>query len=215
MDFKYAHDRMVQEQIISRGIQDPAVIAAFRVIPRHIFVDPALQAQSYSDNALPIGEGQTISQPYMVALMTSLLKLKRGDKVLEIGTGSGYQASILHYFTQRVYTIERNEKLAKRAQQLFKKLGYQNIVTKIGDGSMGWPAMSPFDAIVVTAGGPSIPEILKQQLSENGKLVMPVGSQEKQKLIILHKNNNSFIQEEHGSCVFVPLIGARGWVNKK
>ena len=187
---KYEHfrERMVQKQIEARGITDPGVLSAMRTVPRHLFVDEALMDQAYGDFPLPIGDQQTISQPYIVAEMTEALQLSEEDRVLEIGTGSGYQAAILAKLAYRVYTIERIHSLYLKTRKLFDKLYYYNIVTKYSDGTAGWRDESPFDAIIVTAGAPDIPEVLVNQLAVHGRLVIPVGDQYSQSLIKLYKD---------------------------
>jgi len=203
---------MVETQIIARGIKDRRVIEAMLKVPRHVFVEEAMSSQAYSDSPLPIGEKQTISQPYMVALMTELLCLDGTEKVLEIGTGSGYQAAILATMVNRVYTIERIRPLALRARKALDSLGLFNINIKIGDGTDGWGEEAPFDAIVVTAGAPDIPDILLSQLNSGGRLVIPVGNQYEQILVKVTKNEDgSYIREESVNCRFVKLIGRFGW----
>jgi len=203
--------KMVQEQIIARGIKDEKVISAFLKVPREEFVPESLKEYAYRDCPLSIGEGQTISQPYIVALMTEALKLKGKEKVLEIGTGSGYQSAILAEIGCEVYSIERIELLAKRAENILKKLGY-NVKIKIGDGTLGWEEYSPYDRIIVTAAGPKIPETLLSQLSKNeGRLVMPVGDRYIQDLILVIKNSEKIEKVHLGGCQFVPLIGKEGW----
>jgi protein-L-isoaspartate(D-aspartate) O-methyltransferase len=202
---------MVQSQIIARGVTDPSVIKAMRVIPRHLFVSEALIESAYGDHPLPIGEGQTISQPYIIAEMTQALELKGKERVLEIGTGSGYQAAVLAAIVDRVYTIERNNTLFLNTKKLFDKLKYHNIVTKYSDGTLGWSQESPFDAIIVTAGGKEIPEPLIKQISPGGKLIMPVGNNFTQELIVIEKTKTGIISKNLGGCRFVKLIGRHGW----
>ncbi|MCK5099224.1 MAG: protein-L-isoaspartate(D-aspartate) O-methyltransferase, partial [Desulfobacteraceae bacterium] len=185
--FERWRNDMVQNQIIARGVTDDLVINAMKQIPRHLFVSEALVETAYGDHPLPIGEGQTISQPYIIAEMTQALELKGDERVLEIGTGSGYQAAVLAAIVDRVYTIERNNTLFLDTKKLFDKLKYHNIVTKYSDGTLGWSQESPFDAIIVTAGGQDIPEPLIKQLSLGGKLIMPVGGNLIQELIIIEK----------------------------
>ena len=211
--FKYERQRedMVRKQIEARGIKDPMVLAAFRKVPRHLFVSEALRDQAYGDYPLPIGEQQTISQPYIVAEMTQALKLNKGDRVLEIGTGSGYQAAILSQLVYRVYTIERIRSLYMQARSLFDKLHYHNIVTRCADGTKGWESESPFDAIVVTAGAPEIPDALVKQLVAGGRMVVPVGDQHTQDLIEIYRDENSIQQTNLGGCRFVKLVGEHGW----
>ncbi len=202
---------MVRNQMETRGIKEPTVLSAFRKVPRHLFVSEALRDQAYGDYPLPIGEQQTISQPYIVAEMTQALELDEGDRVLEIGTGSGYQAAILAQIVYRVYTIERKRALYLQARNLFDKLHYHNIVTKYADGTKGWPDESPFDAIIVTAGAPEIPDMLVNQLVEGGRLVVPVGNQHTQELIKIYRDQKNIQQTRLGGCRFVKLVGEHGW----
>ncbi len=211
VDFPKARLKMVEEQIASRGISDARVIAAMKKVPRHHFVEEALQKQAYSDHPLPIGEKQTISQPYMVALMTEALQLMGTEKVLEIGAGSGYQTAILAELAQRVYSIERIRSLAIRARQLLYELGYFNVEIKIFDGTYGWQEKSPFEAILVTAGAPDIPQPLIDQLAVGGRLVIPVGDAFVQDLIRVTKTGEGIKKEDLGGCRFVKLIGKYGW----
>jgi protein-L-isoaspartate(D-aspartate) O-methyltransferase len=209
--FERWRNEMVESQIIARGVADPSVIKAMKAIPRHLFVNEALGESAYGDHPLPIGEGQTISQPYIIAEMTQALRLKGDERILEIGTGSGYQAAILAAIVDRVYTIERNNTLFLNTKKLFDKLKYHNIVTKYSDGTLGWSQESPFDAIIVTAGGEKIPEPLIKQLSEGGRLIMPVGGNMTQELIIVEKKSSGIISKTLGGCRFVKLIGRHGW----
>ncbi|MDF1590892.1 MAG: protein-L-isoaspartate(D-aspartate) O-methyltransferase [Desulfobacterales bacterium] len=209
--YKRLRDEMVQNQIEARGINDPRVLAAFRKIPRHLFVSEALMDQSYGDFPLPIGEQQTISQPFIVAEMTQALALHKDDRVLEIGTGSGYQAAILAEIVFRVYTIERIYPLYVKTRKLFDKLQYHNIVTKYSDGTTGWPDESPFDAIIVTAGAPRIPETLIKQLAIGGRMVIPVGNQSSQDLMKVSKTTSGIQTTSLGGCRFVKLMGEHGW----
>ncbi len=212
MNFDIARRRMIDSQIIGRGITDRRVIEAIQKVPRHIFVEEAMSAQAYSDSSLPIGDRQTISQPYIVALMTELLQLTGTEKVLEIGTGSGYQAAILATLTDRVYTIERLRPLALRARKALDCLGLLNVNLKIGDGSEGWPSEAPFDAILVTAGAPDVPEPLVEQLSSGGRLVIPVGTQHDQVMVKIVKGADGSITKENlVDCRFVKLLGRCGW----
>jgi protein-L-isoaspartate(D-aspartate) O-methyltransferase len=203
---------MVRDQIEARGINDQAVLRAMRTVTRHLFVDEALQAQAYEDHPLPIGHGQTISQPYIVALMSSILDIKPGMKVLEIGTGSGYQAAVLAEMGADVYTVERIKPLYQKARKLLSDLKYHYIKTKLDDGTMGWPEKSPFDRVLVTAGGPSIPQPLVEQLADPGTLVIPVGDGKRsQTLVKLTLNDGQIKKEDMGSVAFVDLVGKFGW----
>ena len=202
---------MVEKQIIAKGVSDPLVIQAMIEVPRHLFVSEALVDSAYGDFPLPIGEGQTISQPFIIAEMTQSLTLTGQERVLEIGTGSGYQAAVLSRIVYRVYTIERNNTLYLRARKLFDRLKYHNIVTRYSDGTTGWKAESPFDAIIVTAGGNQIPEPLVNQLIEGGRLVMPVGGLHSQELLRIEKSSTGIKTVNLGGCRFVKLIGEHGW----
>ncbi len=193
------------------GIRDQRVLEVMSQVPRHRFVDPALWPQAYSDYPLPIGGGQTISQPYMVALMTESLKLNGGEKILEIGTGSGYQTAILAEFSSRVFSVEREPLLAQRAREILSELGYENVAIRVGDGSKGWSQFSPFDRILVTASAPGIPHSLIEQLSDDGLMVIPVGERDHQVLKVLEKRDEKAIVDDVCSCAFVPLIGEEGW----
>ncbi len=209
--YKRLRDKMVEQQIISRGISDPRVIAAFSRVPRHLFVSEALMDQAYSDFPLPIGEQQTISQPYIVAEMTQALQLDKADRILEIGTGSGYQAAILSEIVFRVYTIERINSLYIKARKLFDQLGYHNIITKYSDGTTGWQDESPFDAIIITAGAPAIPQPLVDQLAVGGRMILPVGDRFSQELVKLYKDHDGIHTTRLGGCRFVKLVGEHGW----
>lgn len=211
MKYKRLREEMVKKQIEARGVTDPRVLAAMRSVPRHLFVSEALMDQAYSDFPLPIGEQQTISQPYIVAEMTQALQLSSEDRVLEIGTGSGYQAAILAHIVYRVYTIERIHSLYTRARALFDRLGYHNIVTRYSDGTTGWKDESPFDAIIVTAGAPEIPATLVNQLAIDGRMVIPVGNQYSQDLIKLVRTQKGIQKINLGGCRFVKLVGEHGW----
>jgi len=202
---------MVKDQLISRGIKDKRVLAAMEKVPRHLFVPAHLQSSAYDDMAMPIGEGQTISQPYMVAIMTELLELKGTEKVLEVGTGSGYQAAILSELASVVITVERVKTLADKAQEHLKELGYNNVRVVSGDGTEGCTAEAPFDGIIVTAGCPDIPQPLIDQLKDGGRLVIPVGDRYSQILTRVIKKGNKIEKEYSIGCVFVPLIGKYGW----
>jgi len=210
IDFERLRKKMVETQLIPRGIRNKKVIEAFLVVPREKFVPENLKESAYDDTPLPIGEGQTISQPYIVALMTELLDLKSEEKVLEIGTGSGYQAAILSEIGCEVYSVERIPALATKAGKILQQLGY-NVKIKIGDGTLGWEEYTPYDGIIVTAGGPKIPQSLLTQLKEGGRLVMPVGDMFSQDLIRITKVKGKFIKENFGTCQFVPLKGKEGW----
>ncbi len=209
MDFLVARRRMVSAQLL--GIRDQKVLEVMSRVPRHRFVDPALWPQAYSDYPLPIGEGQTISQPYMVALMTESLRLKGEEKILEIGTGSGYQTAILAEFSSQVFSVEREPFLAQGARGILSELGYVSIAIRVGDGSRGWPEFSPYDRILVTASSPAIPNSLIGQLSDNGLMVIPVGEKDHQVLKVLEKRRGKVVVDDVCSCAFVPLIGEEGW----
>ena len=211
MDWEEQRDQMVKRQLVSRGIKDERVLEAMRKVPRHLFVPEKLRESAYHDGPLSIGEGQTISQPYMVALMTECLGLKGGEKVLEIGTGSGYQTAILAELAEHVYTIERVPILLEKAQQVLTHLGYTTIKFKGGDGTYGWCEESPFDGIIVTAAAPDISQVLVEQLNDGGVLVIPVGSRYSQSLYKVTKKGDKIEKEERTLCVFVPLIGKYGW----
>lgn len=211
LKFEHQRERMVKEQIGARGISDVRVLDAMRRIPRHLFVSEALMEQAYGDFPLPIGEQQTISQPYIVAEMTQALGLGKDDRVLEIGTGSGYQAAVLAAIAYRVYTIERKHSLLIKTRKLFDQLKYHNIVTRYSDGTAGWRDESPFDAIIVTAGAPIIPETLLEQLAVGGRMVIPVGNKSSQDLIKLTRDAHGILRENLGGCRFVKLIGEHGW----
>lgn len=210
---KYSHIRneMVKKQIEARGITDARVINAMKKVPRHLFVNEALTDQAYGDFPLPIGDQQTISQPYIVSEMTQALTLSEKDRVLEIGTGSGYQTAILAEIVYRVYTIERIHDLYIRARRLFDKFKYHNIVTRYSDGTSGWKDESPFDAIIVTAGAPAIPQPLINQLAIGGRMVIPVGNRYVQEMIKIYKDEDGITQTSLGGCRFVKLIGEHGW----
>ena len=210
-DWKVERERMVKEQIIRRGIVDERVIEAMKKVPRHLFVDKTYYHQAYKDYPLPIGNDQTISQPYMVASMTALLELKPDDKVLEIGTGSGYQAAILALMCHKVYTIERISDLRQRASSILNQLGFRNISSMVGDGSLGWAEYAPYNGILVTAGAPEIPNALIAQLADNGRLVIPVGDEFSQVLNLVEKHKGRITRKEFFGCAFVPLIGKEGW----
>lgn len=212
MNLDIARKKMVETQIVARGITDRRVLDSMLKVPRHLFVQEGLAGQAYSDTSLPIGDKQTISQPYMVALMSELLGLQGGERVLEIGTGSGYQAAVLSHLARRVYTIERIPTLASRARKLFDNLGLTNISMKIDDGTLGWESEGPFDAIIVTAGAPDIPSGLMDQLAVGGCLVIPVGDPVDQVLYRVRKQEDGSVAREKSiPCRFVRLIGREGW----
>jgi len=210
-DFNSLREYMVKSQLIVRGIKDERVLEAMRKVPRHLFVGDSMLHRAYDDTALSIGEGQTISQPYMVAAMTELLGLKGDEKVLEIGTGTGYQTAIIAELSKEVYTIERIAALAGPAEDRFRSLHYENVHIRVSNGTLGWPGESPFDRIIVTAGTPKVPEPLLQQLADQGILVAPVGDRFSQQLIRVKKTRDKVIEEYHTPCVFVPLVGEYGW----
>lgn len=202
---------MIEAQLKTRGIKDERVLAAMQEVPRHLFVEEYLQDRAYDDCALPIGEGQTISQPYMVAIMTELLELKGNEKVLEIGTGSGYQSAVLSMLASEVYTVERLQPLASKAKKLLDDLEYENVHVIVSDGTLGLPEHAPFDGIIVTAGAPGFPHQYAEQLNTDGILVIPVGSRYSQVLYQMKKTYSGIAKSVSTSCVFVPLIGKDGW----
>jgi protein-L-isoaspartate(D-aspartate) O-methyltransferase len=211
--FEYVQERerMVREQLVARGIQSTRVLGAMRKVPRHLFVEPGLRDRAYDDCPLCIGENQTISQPYIVALMAEALQLKGEEKVLEIGTGSGYEAAVLAELCSQVISIERLEKLAAEARERLASIGYGNVVVLLGDGTLGCAQHAPYDAIVVSAASPCIPRPLLDQLNSNGRLVLPMGEEEIQSLVRVRKREGRFEEEHLGECRFVKLIGAYGW----
>jgi len=213
MDYEVLRKRMVEEQLIPRGIKNQKVLDAFYKVQRHKFVPEELRNTAYADFPVPIGEGQTISQPYIVALMTECLGLTGQEKVLEIGTGSGYQAAILAELSKEVYSIERFEKLAQRAEGTLTESGYTNIKLEVGDGTLGWKEAAPFDRIIITAASPRIPLPLAEQLKENGKLILPLGESLSQVLTVVEKKNGKLESIQVCGCVFVPLVGKYGWRN--
>ncbi len=202
---------MVATQVAARGVSDERVLDAMRSIPRHRFVGRGMEQSAYSDHALPIGEGQTISQPYMVALMTEALGLTGSEKVLEIGTGSGYQTAVLASLADRVFSVERVEALARRARGLLDELGFHNVSIRVGDGTIGWKEFEPYDRIIVTAGSPEIPRSLLDQLADPGILVIPVGPAAVQQLLIIERRDGRIAKRTAGGCSFVPLLGREGW----
>jgi protein-L-isoaspartate(D-aspartate) O-methyltransferase len=204
---------MVQEQLVARGIKDPRVLQAMRKVPRHLFVESALAGRVYEDAPLPIGSKQTISQPYMVALMTQSLELKGDEKVLEVGTGSGYQTAVLAELARNVFSIERIRSLAIQARSLLHELRYYNVAIHMGDGTLGWSEHAPFDAILVTAGSPGVPQPLVDQLSVGGRLVIPLGDDRSQVLKRIQRTDAALEEEELGECRFVKLWGKYGWAD--
>jgi len=211
IDYEKERTRMVDEQIVARGVTDPRVLEAMRKVPRHEFLPEAIRGMAYQDSALPLGEGQTMSQPYMVALMTELLELRGAERILEIGTGSGYQAAVLAELCEKVYSVERIKILADRARATLDRLGYQSVAIKVYDGTYGWKDMAPFDAIIVTAGSPDVPGPLVEQLKIGGRMVIPVGERYGQVLLKVVKTPEGSVTQRHIPCAFVPLIGNHGW----
>lgn len=206
-----ARARMVEQQLRRRGIDDENVLAAMGRVPRERFVPEHARRRAYEDEALPIGFGQTISQPFMVATMTEALQLHGGEKLLEIGTGSGYQTSVLAEIAERVFSVERIAALYRRARSLLDRLGYHNVVLRHGDGTLGWSDHAPYDAIVVTAGAPHVPQALRDQLAIGGRLVIPVGDRRQQNLLRITRGETEDRREMLGACVFVDLVGTDGW----
>lgn len=212
LDPKILRKRMVREQLQNRGITDPAVLAAMGAVPRHLFVQEAFRGQAYDDRPLPIGQGQTISQPYIVAFMSQLLEVEPGVSVLEVGTGSGYQAAVLAHMGCRVYTVERVRELYQATAALLRQMQLRAVYTKRDDGTLGMPEAAPFDRIIVTAGGPEVPPPLLAQLAEGGIMLIPVGDQpRRQRLLRLHKQQGTVTSEDLGDVVFVDLVGNHGW----
>ncbi len=204
-------EAMVEDQIVRRGVYDPRVLEAMRQVPRHCFVQPEYRHLAYADGPLPIGSGQTISQPYIVALMSELLDLKGNEKVLEVGTGSGYQAAVLAHLASEVHTIERHANLAHYATRILEDLNLGQVHVHVGDGSLGLPEFAPYAAIVVTAAAPKAPQALLEQLEQGGRLVLPVGSRGAQFLERWRRQQNSFVSETIIPVAFVPLVGKQGW----
>jgi protein-L-isoaspartate(D-aspartate) O-methyltransferase len=202
---------MVDRQIEARGLRNPRVLAAMREVPRHLFIPPPYDRSAYEDSPLPIGNGQTISQPYIVALMTELLKPEQEDNVLEIGTGCGYQSAVLANLVKKVTSIERIPAVAKLARSNLSALGFSNVEIITSDGTLGYPENAPYNGIIITAATPSVPRPLIEQLAEHGRLVAPVGGRDVQELVVLSKHNGIISQKLHGGVRFVPLIGAHGW----
>ena len=212
---EWARNKMVEKDIVGRGISDAVVIEAMGKVPRHLFVPENLRSRAYEDFPLPIGEDQTISQPYMVALMTQSLELTGAESVLEVGTGSGYQTAILAELCRRVYSVERIPSLAGNARKTLDSMGYKNVLVRLSDGTMGWEEYAPFDRILVTAGAPGVPVPLIEQLAEGGMMVIPVGGNHSQTLTRVRKGKNGSLSEEKmNGCVFVKLVGRHGWEGK-
>jgi protein-L-isoaspartate(D-aspartate) O-methyltransferase len=210
-DFTWAREKMVQEQLIARGIKQRRVIEAMRKIPRHFFVDPGLITRAYNDCALPIGEKQTLSQPYMAARMIEALELRGQEKVLEVGTGSGYQTALLAEICFNVFSVEKVRSLARKAREVLDKLEYHNIAIHVGDGTIGWSEHAPYDAVIVAAGAPEVPTPLLDQLPIGGRLVIPVGDEQTQTLMRITRSASGFAEEELGECKFVKLLGKYAW----
>jgi len=211
-DYAIARRRMVDEQVVARGVKDARVLAAMLKVPRHLFVPEALGAQAYSDFPLPIGERQTISQPYMVAVMSEALQLKGDEKVLEIGTGSGYQSAVLALLARQVFSLERIPALARQARRTLDACGFARVYVRVSDGTLGWEEEAPFDGIIVTAGAPAIPPSYRQQLAVGGRLVIPVGDRLSQILVrVTRLGEREFREERLFGCRFVPLVGDHGW----
>ncbi|MFH0957848.1 MAG: protein-L-isoaspartate(D-aspartate) O-methyltransferase [Pseudomonadota bacterium] len=210
-DFDLARERMVRQQIETRGVSDLSVLSVMREIPRHLFVPEPYKARAYDDCPLPIGHGQTISQPYMVAVMTELLKLKGNEKVLELGTGSGYQAAILAKLARWVYTLDRISELSEKARRNTEACGINNLTFVVADGTKGWPEEAPYDAVMITAGAPTVPKPVFEQLSEGGRMVIPVGDRFSQILKVVEKKQGVKREESYFECRFVDLVGEHGW----
>jgi len=213
LDLTAARNRMVDEQIARRGVRDRLLLDAMRLVPREVFVEAGRAELAYEDGPLPIGEGQTISQPFVVALMIEAAEVKAGERVLEVGAGSGYAAAVLSRIAGHVHAIERRAALAKVAGENLRKLGYDNIELRVGDGTKGWPEAAPFDAILVAAGAPSVPQALKAQLAVGGRMVIPVGNAHREQTLlkIVRRSETDYDEEDLGPVMFVPLIGEQGW----
>jgi len=212
INFSLARNRMVEAQIARRGVRDPRVLAAMRTVPRELFIAPIFKELAYEDGALPIAEGQSISQPYIVAAMLEAAGLETDSKVLEIGAGSGYVTALLGRVADKVFAVERHAALTEAARERLRALGYDNVELRTGDGSDGWPEAAPFDAIIVSAGGPQVPQTLKDQLEIGGRLVMPVGLADEQRLLqVVRLGLNDFKLRDLGAVRFVKLVGAGGW----
>jgi len=214
--YTISRERMVAEQLVGRGIQDKRLLKAFSIVPRHLFVAEGFTANAYGDHALPIGEKQTITQPYMVAFMIERLGLKGTEKVLDIGSGSGYQSAVLSLLAERVFCMERISRIASKSRRLLDELHCANVILRVGDGTLGWSEEAPFDAIIISASGPRVPAALLAQLRPGGRLIMPVGADfEDQRLILVTRRGSSFEQVDLGLCRFVKLLGKDGWPAKK
>lgn len=212
-DYQALRELMVQDQLVSRGITDPRVLQAMGRVPRELFVPEHLRVEAYEDHPLPIGRGQTISQPYIVALMAEALQLKGRERVLDIGTGSGYAAAVLACIALEVFSIEKIPELASQAEKNLQQAGFSQVRVKTGDGSQGWPEAAPFDGICVAAGAPAVPDSLKEQLSVGGRLVIPVGLEQglQRLLLVTRRSDQEFDRKEFGDVRFVPLLGQEGW----
>jgi protein-L-isoaspartate(D-aspartate) O-methyltransferase len=211
IDYVQARERMIQQQLVSRGINDPRVLRAMAKVPRHLFLESELWDQAYEDHPLPIGADQTISQPYMVALMAEALELKGAEKVLEVGTGSGYAAAVLGELCAEIFTVEAVEELALKARTLLSRLGYRNVSVLVGDGTLGWAEHAPYDAVIISAAAPCIPRPLLEQLKIPGHLLFPMGEKELQTLVRIRKDQAGIREEYLGECLFVKLKGRYGW----
>ena len=212
LGFQRLREKMIREQLVARGVDDPAVLAAMNAVPRHLFVDEALQASAYEDHPLPIGFGQTISQPFVVGLMSQLLQAEKGMSVLEIGTGSGYQAAVLAELGLCVYSVERIRELHLRTARLLRNLKYGRVRLRVADGTLGWPEAGPFERIIVTAGGPVVPQPLVDQLADPGMLIIPVGQNKRsQTLTLVYKEDGHVTREPYLNVSFVDLVGNHGW----
>ncbi len=211
LNYRLSREEMVLTQLERRGIKDARVLEAMRRVKRHHFVEPAFRDRSYDDTPLPIDEGQTISQPYVVARMTSLLEIQPTDKILEVGTGSGYQAAVLAELAHKVYSIERHMALMQKARRALEEQGYSNVVLKAGDGTIGWAQYAPFDKIIITAASPSFPKTLFNQLKDGGKMIFPMGEKRTQVLMLVERQGDEAMTTEMGQVSFVPLIGREGW----
>jgi protein-L-isoaspartate(D-aspartate) O-methyltransferase len=215
-DWATARRRMVDEQLIARGIRDQRVLEAMSVVPRHLFIDPALEARAYGDHALPTAEGQTISQPYIVARMLELAQLEPHHRALEIGTGSGYQTALLARLVERVFSVERMASLLRAAQRQLEALGIHNVALRHGDGSLGWQEFSPYDRVLVAAAAPRVPDALRAQLGERGLLVIPVGGPQFQHIEVWSRSaGGQWEHRRHGECRFVPLVGRDAWQEER